>query len=75
MITLIMLSGILIPTAIMPDGIQRVMNFSPVYHIAELARASWENTSWPLNSILVLAGVTLVFGALGTWLFKWDKTS
>lgn len=75
MITLIMLSGILIPTAIMPDGIQRVINFSPVYHIAELVRASWTNTNWPVNSILVLAGVTLIFGALGTWLFKWDKTS
>ena len=75
MITLIMLSGILIPTVVMPDGIQSIINFSPVHHIAELVRAAWAGTSWPMVSVLILIGVTMVFGGLGTWLFKWDKTS
>ncbi len=75
MITLIMTSGILIPTAVMPSGMQTIINFSPIHHIAELVRASWAGTSWPLSSLLVLIGVAIIFGGLGTWLFKWDKAS
>ncbi|MDO5097309.1 MAG: ABC transporter permease [Corynebacterium sp.] len=74
LITLIMTSGIMVPTEVMPDGLSTVMKFSPGYHLAEIIRASWSGTSWPWVSVVVLLGVTVVFGGLGTVLFKWEST-
>lgn len=75
MIILMMTSGAFIPTAVMPAGVQAVMKFSPVHHIAQLVEASWLGEPWPWLSAAVLLGCCIVFAALGTWLFRWDRTS
>lgn len=73
MIVLMMTSGAMIPTTVMPAGVQAVMRFSPVYHVVELVRASWAGQAWPWVSVVVLVGILVVFGALATWLFRWDR--
>lgn len=75
MIVFIMSSGAFFPTNGLSDGVKTVMAFSPVHHITELVRSSWDGTPWSMNSVLVLVGFTLVLGVLGTVLFKWDKTA
>ncbi|MDO5286059.1 MAG: ABC transporter permease [Actinomycetia bacterium] len=74
MIILMMTSGAFIPTAVLPEGVRTAMALSPVYHLAELVRAGWQGQPWPWLSFLVLVGCSLVFGALGTWRFRWDRT-
>lgn len=73
MIVLMLTSGAFVPTTVLPDGVQAAMRFSPVHHLAELARASWAGEPWPWPSALVLAGMAVVFGILGTALFRWDR--
>ena len=73
MILLMMTSGAFIPTAVMPDGVQAVMKFSPVHHIAQLVEAGWQGADWPWSSVAVLLGCCVVLGALGTWWFRWDQ--
>ncbi|RRD05142.1 ABC transporter permease [Arachnia propionica] len=73
MILLMMTSGAFIPTAVMPDGVQAVMRFSPVHHIAQLVAASWQGVAWPWVSVGVLLGCTALFGAIGTRWFRWDQ--
>lgn len=72
-ILLMLTSGTMIPTATMPDGVQALMRFSPVYHVVELVRASWSGEAWPWVSVVVLVGILVVFAALATWLFRWDR--
>lgn len=73
MIALVLTSGAMIPKVAMPDGVQAAMHFSPVYHVVELIRASWMGTAWPMVSVVVLLGILVVFGALATRLFRWDR--
>ncbi|MDO5066437.1 MAG: ABC transporter permease [Propionibacteriaceae bacterium] len=75
MILLMMTSGAFIPAAVLSDGAQAVMRFSPVHHIAQLVAASWQGKAWPMLSVGVLIGCCVVFGTLGTRLFRWDQTS
>ncbi|MBD0860726.1 ABC transporter permease [Gordonia sp. zg691] len=73
MIVLMLSSGAFFPADGLNDGIRTVMTFSPVYHLAELVRASWAGGPWPWVSVTVLLGVAVVFGVLSTVLFRWDK--
>ncbi len=73
MIVLMLSSGALFPADGLDDGVRTVMTFSPVYHLAELVRASWTGGPWPWVSVAVLLGVAVVFGILSTVLFRWDK--
>lgn len=75
MIVLMLTSGAFIPTEAMPDTLQTLMRVSPVHHMAELVKASWAGVAWPIGSIAVLVGVCLVFGALATIFFRWDRGS
>lgn len=75
MIVLMLTSGAFIPTAALSPGMRTVMSFSPVYHLAELVRASWSGDSWPWTALLVLLGLTAVCGVLGTLLFRWDRAT
>lgn len=72
-ILLMLTSGTMIPTEALPDGVRTIMPLSPVYHIAEIVRAGWQGAAVPWGSAAVLAGVLVVFGALGTALFRWDR--
>ncbi|MEV0901892.1 ABC transporter permease [Actinoplanes sp. NPDC049802] len=75
MLLLIMSSGAFIPLETMPEGVQRIMNLSPVHHFAELLRGVWAGDAWTtlLLPISVLSGMIVVFGALATALFRWER--
>ncbi|MBS4751588.1 ABC transporter permease [Nocardioides sp. zg-ZUI104] len=75
MIVLMMTSGALIPTQVLPEGIRTVMKFSPVHHVVELVDASWHAEAWPLASVAFLVATAAIFGTLGAVLFRWDRTS
>ncbi|NNG20856.1 ABC transporter permease [Naumannella sp. ID2617S] len=74
MIVLMLTSGALVPTQTLPAGVQAAMRFSPVHHVVELVAASWQGEHWPWVSLAAILGITAVFGALGTVLFRWDRT-
>lgn len=73
MILLMLTSGAFIPVDALSGGVRTAMSFSPAYHLAQLVRASWDGQPWPWLSVAVLAGVAVVFGVLGTVLFRWDR--
>jgi ABC-2 type transport system permease protein len=75
MLLLMISSGAFIPLETMPDGVQNVMNFSPVRHVATLLRGLWEGEGWStlLLPVGVLSAMILVFGALATTLFRWER--
>jgi len=75
MLLLIMSSGVFIPVEALPDGVQSVMNFSPVRHFAVLIQGLWEGQGWStmLLPTGVLLGMIVVFGAWGTILFRWER--
>ncbi len=74
MIVLMLSSGAFIPVATLPEGVQRIMNFSPIRHFADLIQGLWNGEAWSalLLPTAILAGMVLVFGALGTLLFRWE---
>ncbi len=41
MIVLMMTSGAFVPLAVLPEGVQAVMNFSPIRHLVELMQGLW----------------------------------
>lgn len=76
MILLMLSSGAFVPLRVMPDGVQRVMDFSPIRHFVDLVQGLWEGEAW--STLLLPTGVLItmiaVFGALGTLLFRWERT-
>jgi ABC-2 type transport system permease protein len=76
MLLLMLSSGAFVPLASMPDGVQKIMNFSPVRHVAELIRGLWNGQPWStlLLPTGVLVAMIIVFGALAAKLFRWDRT-
>src|SRR5699024_3149406 len=74
MLLLMLSSGAFVPLATMPEGVQTVMNFSPVRHFAVLMQGLWEGQPW--SSLLlptgILVAMVIVFGALGSILFRWE---
>lgn len=74
MIVLMLTSGAFVPLAVLPGGVQRVMNFSPVRHFVDLVHGRWNRQSWSDYGIatVVLIGMVIVFGTLGARLFKWN---
>lgn len=75
MIVLLMSSGAFVPLAVLPEGVQRIMNFSPIRHFVDLMQGLWNGHSWSDYGLAttVLMGMILVFGALGARLFKWKS--
>ena len=75
MLLLMLSSGAFVPLATMPEGVQTVMNFSPVRHFAVLMQGLWEGQPW--SSLLlptgILVAMVIVFGALGSILFRWER--
>lgn len=72
MILLMLSSGAFVPMSVMPEGAQRVVEYSPIRHFVELIEGLWAGDSWStlLAPTAVLLGMTAVFGALGTLLFR-----
>lgn len=75
MLLLMISSGAFVPLETMPDGVQTVMNFSPVRHFANLVRGLWEGDGWStlLLPVGVLSAMIVVFGVLATALFRWER--
>ncbi|EHR50599.1 ABC-type multidrug transport system, permease component [Saccharomonospora marina XMU15] len=75
MLVLMLSSGAFVPLATMPDGVQTVMNFSPVRHFANLIQGLWEGQPWSglLLPTGILLSMVIVFGALGSLLFRWER--
>lgn len=75
MILLMMSSGAFIPLTTMPDNIQTIMNFSPVRHFADLMQGLWAGQAWStlLLPTGILVAMIIVFGALGSLLFRWER--
>jgi ABC-2 type transport system permease protein len=75
MLVLMLSSGAFVPLVVMPDGVQRVMDFSPVRHFADLIQGLWEAQAWStlLLPTGVLIAMIITFGALGTLLFRWER--
>jgi ABC-2 type transport system permease protein len=75
MLLLMLSSGAFVPLATMPDGVQRVMNLSPVRHFVELIGGLWEGQAWSdlLLPTWVLLAMIIIFGALATLLFRWER--
>jgi len=75
MLLLMISSGAFLPLETMPEGVQKVMSFSPVGHFANLMRGLWEGDGWStlLLPIGVLSAMIVVFGVLATALFRWER--
>lgn len=75
LLLLLFSSGAFIPLADLPEGVQTVMDFSPIRHFVDLVQGLWTGEAWStlLVPTAVLAAMTLAFGALGTLLFRWDS--
>jgi ABC-2 type transport system permease protein len=75
MLLLMISSGAFIPLETMPGGVQKVMNFSPVRHFADLTQGLWKGEGWStlLLPVGVLSAMILVFGVLATALFRWER--
>lgn len=73
MIVLMLTSGAFVPLAVLPEGVQRVMNFSPIRHFVDLMQGLWNGEPWSNYGLAtaVLVGMIVVFGALGARLFRW----
>ena len=73
MILLMMSSGAFVPLAVLPEGVQRIMNFSPIRHLVDLMQGLWNGEPWSDYGLAtaVLVGMIVIFGALGARLFKW----
>ncbi len=75
MILLILSSGAFVPLETMPDGVQAIMNFSPVRHFADLLQGLWHGEAW--SALLLPTGIMVamivVFGILGSLLFRWER--
>lgn len=74
MIVLMLTSGAFVPLEALPDGIRRVMSFSPIAYFVELVRGLWDGQSWSQlgRPTLVLVGMTAICGVLGAALFRWE---
>lgn len=75
MLLLMLTSGAFIPLATMPEGVQAIMNFSPVRHFADLMQGLWHGQAWTtlLLPTGILVAMIIVFGTLGSILFRWER--
>ncbi|GAB4585742.1 ABC transporter permease [Nocardia sp. IFM 10818] len=71
---LIFLSGAAVPLAVLPDGVRRAAEFSPLTQLVTWLQGLWSNGAWsdgrlPLALLLgILAGAT----AVATRWFRWE---
>lgn len=75
MILLMLTSGAFVPLRLMPEGVQRVMDYSPIRHFVDLLQGLWDGQAWStlLLPTGVLVAMIIVFGTLGAFLLKWDR--
>ncbi|GAA1412159.1 ABC transporter permease [Catellatospora coxensis] len=65
-------AGVWTPGDMMPDGAQRVADFTPLGAASQAMQAAWSG-DWPQPlHLAVAAGYTLITGALAIRLFRWQ---
>lgn len=71
---MIFLSGATIPLVIMPDVVISISKFLPLTYGVELLQGLWLGGSLLgfLPQIGILFGITIVFGAISIFTFKWE---
>ena len=71
---MIALSGLFVPIAAMPNGLQAVARLMPLTYAVSLLRGVWEGETWPAHAGDV-AALVVVFGvavALSSKVFRWE---
>lgn len=71
-IPVMLLAGLWFPREAMPDLMRRVSDFSPGGAGVDALQQAWFGSGPPLSSLAVLAGFTLVVGAVAAVSFRWD---
>lgn len=76
MILLMLSSGAFLPLSVLSEGVRTIFDFSPVRQFVKLINTLWAGDSWSTQLVptAVLAGMAVVFGALGTLLFRRQRT-
>ncbi|WP_158895590.1 ABC transporter permease [Amycolatopsis anabasis] len=76
MILLMLSSGAFVPLSVLSEGVRKVFDFSPIRHFVKLIDGLWSGEPWSdlLVPTAVLVGMTVVFGILGTLLFRRQRT-
>ncbi|WP_199432883.1 ABC transporter permease [Qaidamihabitans albus] len=71
---LIILSGAAVPTAVLPEGVRQVAQFSPLTQLVELLRGLWAGQPWAENwvPLVVLLGVLGAATAVAARFFRWE---
>lgn len=71
---MIFLSGATLPTELFPKSVRAVSQFLPLTHAVRLLRASWVRgtLSGELASVLILAGIGVVFSVVAALAFRWE---
>lgn len=64
-----LISGTAPPPAVLPSGLRDVGGATPMGQLVDAIQAPWFGQGWDTNSLLVLAGITVVIGAPAMWLF------
>lgn len=71
-IPLMALAGLWFPRELMPDLMRRLSDLSPGGAGVDAMQEAWFGGGAPGSSLAVLAGATVIIGALAAWSFRWD---
>lgn len=66
------LAGLWFPREAMPETMRRISDLSPGGAGVDAVQQAWFGSGVPASSLAVLAGFTLVVGALAAVTFRWD---
>lgn len=74
MILLMLTSGAFTPLAVMPEGVQQIIRYSPVRWFVDAAQQTWAGGSLRevITPLLLLLAVLLVATVVGHLWFRWD---
>jgi ABC-2 type transport system permease protein len=65
-------AGVWIPRTIMPDGLLKVSDFTPLGAAVQAMHDSWFGSTPQITHILVMAAYAVVVGLLAIRLFRWE---
>jgi ABC-2 type transport system permease protein len=65
-------AGVWTPGPVMPDGLRRVSDFTPLGAASQAMQDAWTGTFPSALHLAVMAAYVLVTGALAARLFRWE---
>lgn len=72
MILLMLTSGAFTPTSVLPDGVRRVFEFSPVRWFVDLTQPLWDAGIVTMRPLLLLTALLVASALVGRLLFRWE---